>query len=1360
MKMPKRHALFAAVLLLAAAPRAQESRIVAAPLAPLNETDPVGPIVLTKMPVQQVLDLLQTYSGRVVIPAAGLPKAPLTFKSTGELRRSEAILALETLLNLNGVMLVKQDGNFIQAVPHADILRRGPALLAEGASGDPAEQQVYGRLFELRHMDSRTMYMQVRNMLSAGGISTILNLEWRDALLIFDTARNLDAVGQVIELLDQPPEQRAEVFILPVKNSSVYSVYYALLHAQRYRANAALYKARFLLDRAANHLVAVAPPESKGYIEELVAKLDCEIAPLTTSQIFTIRKGNVRTVYTILSGIIRHQQNWFSRQGFQSPETYRQTQALDTSSGAPDEGAAPDAPPPAVDEVVSDLATASAELQFSPYMGIWIDYQNDALVAYGTPADMKRAAALIEQLDQESAPYTSSEIIPLKHAFAAGIGGLLNHMVSVQRSLFARQGQASGEAREGQATDVPSDAFEFSPYMYLWSERASNSILVYGTRSDIERIKSIIEKLDTEQAPVTRSKTIPVLHTQATTCASLVSRIIYLQRYSYMREGLYTGSTRDGASPQTGAEGANMETGFEFTPYALVTADRTSNALFVYGTERDIERVEELLVGLDRETAPVTKSKVYYLKHADAYSLSRIVSQVIYSQRRIFESRGLRSGEEAAGPEAEITMGFEFSEFATVVADRRSNSILLYGTDSDIVRVDAIIEETDIPVEPITSSRVFALKHADANNLSRVLQIIVTSQRRAMREVESAVEKVRNTPAGDQGQGTVEGNPSVQFSQFLSIVPDARNNALIVYGTHADVENVAELVKQTDVEVAPITRSEVIFLENAKPRTLATILTSMIRSQQSAMRLVQSRFRAVQYPGKKEEEDDALPAMLYDSSQSMQFSPYVSIVANDRNNSLLVYGTASDIEQLRSIVQQNDVAVAPRTQSRIYYIKHADANEVVRTINPLITSQQRVRERESTLRRFFRRQNGEMEELPAEGAGLAEVGEPMADTMDVADGGIEFDEDLQFSPYVTLSADDRSNSILVYGTPFDLEQVERLIEEIDRVLPQVQVEVVIAEVMLENGQVSGLDSFGISYDNPFPFQVDGAANGGVASRGGILGTSPELDGGNGAAGEVGIGLNPFSLQSVFRTAKEDGKVRILSAPTITTSHNRPASINVGEARPIITASTSSLNSNNLNTKSEVEYRDIGIELKVTPLVSDQGFIQMEIEQTVETVIDTQTIDNNEQPIIGTRRANSFVSVRDEQIIVMGGLQSEATIVSEGKVWILGDIPLIGRLFRPKKNTSTVRELIIFIRPKLVSDISQQAFAEKQVANPGLASGDVSIFLENGQFSGQLEKMQDDWMTDATEKNKVPPEAVPESTTNAAAAVAGEVPDAQ
>ena len=233
-------------------------------------------------------------------------------------------------------------------------------------------------------------------------------------------------------------------------------------------------------------------------------------------------------------------------------------------------------------------------------------------------------------------------------------------------------------------------------------------------------------------------------------------------------------------------------------------------------------------------------------------------------------------------------------------------------------------------------------------------------------------------------------------------------------------------------------------------------------------------------------------------------------------------------------------------------------------------------------------------------------------------------------------------------------------------------------------------------------------------RGGVVVGGPQLDSESGPAVDMGITFDPFSMRTIFRVAREDRNVRILSSPSITTTHNRPAHINVGEARPIITSSTATLD-RSLATRSEIEYRDIGIQLTVRPLISEEGMIQLDIEQIVETVVDTQTIDNNIQPIIGTRRANSFVSVFSEQILVMGGLQSVETTMAEGRVFLLGDIPLLGRLFRPRRRISTVRELIIFIRPELVESQPIASAFHPDPARREPASAEAARYFETGRF---------------------------------------------
>jgi general secretion pathway protein D len=235
---------------------------------------------------------------------------------------------------------------------------------------------------------------------------------------------------------------------------------------------------------------------------------------------------------------------------------------------------------------------------------------------------------------------------------------------------------------------------------------------------------------------------------------------------------------------------------------------------------------------------------------------------------------------------------------------------------------------------------------------------------------------------------------------------------------------------------------------------------------------------------------------------------------------------------------------------------------------------------------------------------------------------------------------------------------------------------VIAEVGLTDLQVSGLESFGIDFKKP----AAGLITPGTYN---VSSSTPSLGDSGSPALSMQTSLKDFSLSAVLNKAKEDRNVKILSSPTIVTTHNHRASINVGEARPIITSSTSNLNNSDLATRSTVEYRDIGITLRVRPLIGDNNVVQMEIEQIVETVVDTQTIDNNIQPIIGTRRATSFVSIKDQETLIMAGLQSVESSDSKGKVYLLGSIPIVGKLFSPKSKKETTRELIIFIKPIVV-----------------------------------------------------------------------------
>ena len=393
------------------------------------------------------------------------------------------------------------------------------------------------------------------------------------------------------------------------------------------------------------------------------------------------------------------------------------------------------------------------------------------------------------------------------------------------------------------------------------------------------------------------------------------------------------------------------------------------------------------------------------------------------------------------------------------------------------------------------------------------------------------------------------------------------------------------------------------------------------------------------------------------------------ISAVESSNQLVVVAHPDSMEMIEKLIDEFDVDSKPLTSSKVFYIRHAVAEEVAAVIRELITNQRDSEDDDVT--------DGVSREERVD-AGPERTPEPVVDT--VVEGVINNTAArMQFSRFASLVSDERSNAVIVYGTDSDIEQMGLLIEQIDILLAQVRIEVIIVEVTLDQDQVRGIDVFGLEYNTAGDNQL------GLASTG-TGDNAAQIPLKIGAASFSAFSLPDFSLQTVFNVARGNGDVTVLSAPTIMTTHNREARITVAETRPIVTGSV--INNDANATRSTVDFRDIGIELTVKPLIAETGVIQMEITQVVDNIVsiisDSDNPDLNGQPIIGTREAESFVSVSDQEIIVLGGLQERQRRLTKNKLALLGDLPVLGEwLFTRKQNTITTRELLIFIKPNVM-----------------------------------------------------------------------------
>jgi len=423
-----------------------------------------------------------------------------------------------------------------------------------------------------------------------------------------------------------------------------------------------------------------------------------------------------------------------------------------------------------------------------------------------------------------------------------------------------------------------------------------------------------------------------------------------------------------------------------------------------------------------------------------------------------------------------------------------------------------------------------------------------------------------------------------------------------------------------------------------------------------------------------------------------------SVTADERTNQLILITHPGNLDVIMNVIESVDVDAAPLTSSEVFPLRQAQAVDVVSIIDEIISGQKEGREEDAKVAK-----DNKKTEKKADTPNLPNAKPNAAASANTTPGNAS-NSSLQFSNFVGLSADERTNAIVAYGTHSDLKTLGELINLIDRPLPQVRIEAIITQVQLEDNESRGIDSFNLDYN--LTSLGDAGAPGGNEVN--VSGTTE-------AGSIAAMSLKDFSLDLVLKTAESQSNVRVLSTPIIVVSHNQEATINVSQSRPIVTSSTSSLNNSSNNTRSSVEYRDIGIQLTVKPLIGSDGTVQMEVEQLIEDVLGEVEIDGNEQPIIGKREATSYLSVRDRDVIVLGGLQENRQKIGNGSLEGLGDLPLIGGLFSSKRREYTRTELIIFIQPTILTNPSDAAQDTTEQINAAMETYAVRKYLETSDM---------------------------------------------
>ena len=367
------------------------------------------------------------------------------------------------------------------------------------------------------------------------------------------------------------------------------------------------------------------------------------------------------------------------------------------------------------------------------------------------------------------------------------------------------------------------------------------------------------------------------------------------------------------------------------------------------------------------------------------------------------------------------------------------------------------------------------------------------------------------------------------------------------------------------------------------------------------------------------------------------------IVADKRTNSLIISGPEKARQRITSLLKSLDVEESEEGNTRVYYLKYAKATNLVEVLT------------------------GVSEKLKDEKGNSRKPSSTSA--MD----------------NVAITADEQTNSLVITADQSVQEKLATVIARLDIRRAQVLVEAIIVEVQDGNGLNLGVQwankNVGAQQFTNTGLPVFNAAQG-VADykkNGGITSANPAWDMFSAYNG-MAAGFFNGDWGVLLTVLASNNKNDILATPSIVTLDNKLASFNVGQDVPVLSGSQTTSGDNVFNT---VERKTVGTKLKVTPQVNEGDAVLLEIEQEVSSV--DSSSNSTLGPTFNTRTIQNAVLVKTGETVVLGGLLDDFSKEQVSKVPLLGDIPLVGQLFRYTSTERAKRNLMVFIRPTIIRD---------------------------------------------------------------------------
>lgn len=919
------------------------------------------------------------------------------------------------------------------------------------------------------------------------------------------------------------------------------------------------------------------------------------------------------------------------------------------------------------------------------------DERTNSLLVAGREEAVALVEVLIRDLDSdEVSHWVEPAMIPLRHADPAEIAERLNTVLvrglatspeamGLQRQFGRlRVALAGADAKDPNAR-VQADLFAPVQSLSIVPVPESASLLVVGTPSNIEVVRELVRQLDVEAASAanrvrffplqraaadriaamlrdlfaqraqagalrdedrlvvaadTRTNTL-VISTSARSFAlveRLVEQLDSLQAHPSV--GLHVIPVESASAAEIGPQverlmreriRATRGTGGVADPLDVfsVVVEPASNLLIVSASDENAAVVRELLAALTRDAERLAAGTVIELFMLEK---SR-PAEAVASLRQLYVDREV----ERRGPAA-----------LAVFANERLNAVVVRGSPRDIEAIRGLVGRIDgAAVSAVREVRRIELTSANALEVVNTLRDVLAgrpvvgapgSARQATR-LRFVRESLSKQIEGRTGAAPAEADIDAAIREQISLTPELRSNSVIVSAPADIVALVGQIIEDLDSTLSGIRQIETFRLVNADARQMAELLRGVFNLRQEGNLYVlvpaPEPGGAQPAPGAAGPETPAPGSGPLSVTAVPDERQQLSIAVDARTNSIVVSGSPRYLDRVRQLVTELDSIQATERASYVFHLRNAKAKEV-----------------ETTLRDYFRLET----ELRRQTLGPGQI------------GALE----RQLEQEVTVVGDEKSNKIVFSTSPRYTEKVMDLLRELDAAPPQVMIQVLLAEVTIDESGQWGMDArFGPFGGDDYRVSTLGAGAG--------VGTS---------LGVPNLAVSSADFSLLIRALQAQGKLQVLSNPQVLANNNEKASIQVGENVAIVTGTERTPQG---SLRADVTRQDVGIILDVTPTISTDGFVRMAIQPTISAVTarTTQISEDFSSPIISKREVSTVVTVKDGQSVLIGGLIQTQDEKRRTKVPILGDIPVLGLPFRSVQNTKSKTELLVILTPHVV-----------------------------------------------------------------------------